>query len=189
MHRGSQLQFSGWSLVLNSFLKCHFVSVKCSLKILKYFQLQSTNQIELHISLVSKSDEFVFINSRPSGADTLQSVNQTCIKLQGSESAPESVATRGGGGLGYLFLLFLKISSAVQYIRAFHSAQLADHAAFSSRPSELSLGCASAGKVTSPISISLWVGGGGARDGSFLYIFLSLWTTARARLCRHTFSL
>lgn len=37
MHRGSQLQFSGWSLVLNSFLKCHFVSVKCSLKILKYF--------------------------------------------------------------------------------------------------------------------------------------------------------
>lgn len=45
---------------------------------------------------MSKSDEFVFINSGPSGADMLQSVNQTCIKLQGSEQPPDP----GFGGLG-----------------------------------------------------------------------------------------
>lgn len=56
--------------------------------------MESTNQIELHISLVSKKDEFVFINSRPSGADMQQSVNQTCIKLQGSEPAPDPVFWR-----------------------------------------------------------------------------------------------
>ena len=36
----------------------------------------------------------MFINSRPSGADTQQSVNQTCIKLQGSEPAPDPVFWR-----------------------------------------------------------------------------------------------
>lgn len=61
---------------------------------------------------MSKSDEFVFINSRPSGVDTQQSVNQTCIKLQGSEPVPDPVFWRvnnnqaGEKGLGYLSFIF-----------------------------------------------------------------------------------
>lgn len=113
-----QVHLLGRLCSFTAFLKCHFVTVKCSLKILKYFQLSSTSQIELHISLVSKSDEFVFINSGPSGADMLQSVNQTCIKLQGSAQPPDP----GFGGLGVeggrrgwwaWIALFLKINSAL----------------------------------------------------------------------------
>lgn len=53
---------------------------------------------------MSRSDEFVFINSGPSGADMLQSVNQTCLKLQGSAQAPDpAFAGLGveGGGRGW----------------------------------------------------------------------------------------
>lgn len=96
-----QVHLLGRLCSFTAFLKCHFATVKCSLKILKYFQLSSTSQIELHISLMSRSDEFVFINSGPSGADMLQSVNQTCIKLQGSEQPPdlgfEGLGLEGGG--------------------------------------------------------------------------------------------
>ena len=104
---------------------------------------------------MSKSDEFVFINSRTSGADTQQSVNQTCIKLQGSEPVPDPVFWRVNNNQGEkrastLFLLFLKIGSAVQYIRAFRAAQLASHIASLHCPSELSLGCASADEVVFP---------------------------------------
>lgn len=69
---------------------------------------------------MSKSDEFVFINSRPSGADTLQSVNQTCIKLWGSESTPDPAFWRADSNQreeeasAIFFFYFLKVSSAVQ---------------------------------------------------------------------------
>lgn len=49
---------------------------------------------------MSRSDEFVFINSRPSGVDTQQSVNQTCIKLQGSEPVPDPVFRRVNNNRG-----------------------------------------------------------------------------------------
>lgn len=62
----------------------------------------------------------------------------------------------------------------MQYIRAFHTAQLAGHNCFSSRPSELSLGCASAGEVTSPISISVWVGEAEESAPQFLSLHFSV---------------
>ncbi|KAL0612838.1 Zinc finger protein [Plecturocebus cupreus] len=90
----------------------------------------STNQIELHISLVSKSDEFVFINSRPSGADTLPSVNQTCIKLQGSESVPEPVFWRVNNNRGRkrprLYFSFKKSDSNSE-LNSFHYASFILH--------------------------------------------------------------
>lgn len=128
---------------------------------------------------MSKKDEFVFINSRPSGADMQQSVNQTCIKLQGSEPAPDPVFWRvnnqGENRGSTIFAFILKISSALEYIKP-HRLLFIAHL------SCLWGGGASAVRILTILAF-LWLGG---KESDSISVRPPIWARTRLRMRSHS---
>lgn len=121
----------------------------------------------------------MFINSRPSGADMQQSVNQTCIKLQGSEPAPDPVFWRvnnqGENRGSTIFCFYFKNQFR---LGVYQATSLALHC-----PSELPLGGGASAVRILTILAFLWLGG---KESDSISVRPPIWARTRLRMRSHS---